>query len=105
MKSISHISHLLDMHREGVHKLRRQKQVKLTENVEYRNSFNVSATIFFYFSLFGDFQSDLSGHGNPLDDATPTFISDSGSSILGLSNDISFVSEFLLEGGKNSQKI
>ena len=30
-------------------------------------------------SLFGDFQSDLSGHGNPLDDAPPTFISDSGS--------------------------
>ena len=25
----------------------------------YRNSFNVSATIFFYFSLFGDFQSDV----------------------------------------------
>ena len=36
---------------------------------------------------------------HPLDDATPTFISDSGSSILGLSYDISFVSEFLLEGG------
>ena len=45
----------------------------------YHNSFNVSATIFFYFSLFGDFQSDLSGCGYPLDDATPTFISDSGS--------------------------
>ena len=26
---------------------------------KYRNSFNVSATIFFYFSLFGDFQSDI----------------------------------------------
>ena len=50
----------------------------------YRNSFNVSATIFFYFSLFGDFQSDLSWHGNPLEDATPTFISVSGSSLLGL---------------------
>ena len=41
-------------------------------------------TIFFYFSLFGDFKSDLTGHGNLLDDATPTFISDFGSSILGL---------------------
>ena len=39
----------------------------------------------------------LSGCGNLLDDATPNFISDSGSSILGLSNDISFVSEFFLE--------
>ena len=46
---------------------------------DYRNSFNVSVTIFFYFSLFGDFQSDLSRHGNPLDDATSSFISDSGS--------------------------
>ena len=44
-------------------------------------------------------QCDLSGRGNLLDDATPTFISDSGSSIIGLSNDISFVSEFLLIGG------
>ena len=25
----------------------------------YRNSFNVSATMFFYFSLFGNFQSDV----------------------------------------------
>jgi len=25
----------------------------------YRNSFNVSVTIFFYFSLFGNFQSDF----------------------------------------------
>ena len=41
----------------------------------------------------------LSGCGNPLDDATPNFISDSGSSILGLSNDVSFVSEFFLECG------
>ena len=27
--------------------------------LSYRNSFNVSATIFFYLSLFGDFQSDV----------------------------------------------
>ena len=39
------------------------------------------------------------GCGNPPDDATPIFISESGSSILGLSNDISFVSELFLEGG------
>ena len=30
----------------------------------------------------------LSGPGNPLDDATPIFISDSGSSISGLSNEV-----------------
>ena len=30
---------------------------------------------------------------------TPNFISVSNSSILGLSNDVSFVSEFFLEGG------
>ena len=35
----------------------------------------------------------------PPDDATPIFISESGSSILGLSNDVSFVSELFLEGG------
>ena len=57
-----------------------------------KNSFNVSATIFFYFSLFGDFQSDLCGHGNPLEDATPIFMSDSGSSILGLSNEVHIMS-------------
>ena len=37
--------------------------------------------------------------GSPPEDATPIFISESGSSILGLSNDISFVSELFLEGG------
>ena len=35
------------------------------------------------------------GCGNPQDDATPNFIPDSISSILGLSNEVSFVSEFL----------
>ena len=39
--------------------------------------------------------------GSPPDDATPIFISESGSSILGLSNDISFFSKLFLEGGKN----
>ena len=39
--------------------------------------------------------------GSPPEDATPIFISESGSSILGLSNDISFVSELFLEGGQN----
>ena len=37
--------------------------------------------------------------GSPPEDVTPIFISESGSSILGLSNDISFVSELFLEGG------
>ena len=47
----------------------------------------------------------LSGHGNSNDDATPSFDPDSNSFILGLSNEILFVSEFLLEGGQNSQNI
>ena len=38
-------------------------------------------------------------------DAMPNFISVSNSSILGLSNDVSFVSEFYLEGGENSQNV
>ena len=38
----------------------------------------------------------LSGRGNPCDDATHTFISDSASSILGLSNDISFETNWLV---------
>ena len=41
----------------------------------------------------------LSGRGKPHDDATPAFISDYSSSILWLSNEISFVSELFLEGG------
>ena len=45
----------------------------------------------------------LSGHGNPHDDAMPNFISNSSSCISGLSNELSFVSEFLLKGGQNSQ--
>ena len=47
----------------------------------------------------------LSGRGNSNDDATPSFDPDSNSIILGLSNEILFVSEFLLEGGRNSQNI
>ena len=35
----------------------------------------------------------LRGRGHPQDDATPNFIPDSESSILGLSNELSFVSE------------
>ena len=47
----------------------------------------------------------LSGRGNYNDYATPSFDPDSNSFILGLSNEILFVSEFLLEGGQNSQNI
>jgi len=36
------------------------------------------------------------GVATPPDDATPTFIPDSDSSVLGLSNDLSFDSEFYL---------
>ena len=47
----------------------------------------------------------LSGCGNPHDDATPNFISDSSSCTLRLSNELSFVSEFNLKGGQNSQNV
>ena len=40
----------------------------------------------------------LRGHGHPQDDATPNFSSDFKCSIIGLSNDISFVSVFLWKG-------
>ena len=45
------------------------------------------------------FQSD--GPGHPQNDATPSFFPDSKSSISGLSNEVSFVSEFFWEGGKS----
>ena len=45
------------------------------------------------------FQSD--GPSHPQDDATPSFFPDSKSSILGLLNEVSFVSEFFWEGGKS----
>ena len=41
----------------------------------------------------------LRGRGHPQDDAMPSFFPDSKSSILGLSNEVSFFSEFLREGG------
>ena len=44
----------------------------------------------------------LSGCGNPHDDAMPNFISDSSSCELGLSNEPSFVSEFCSKGSENS---
>ena len=47
----------------------------------------------------------LSGRGNSNDDATPNFDPDSNIFILGLSNEILFVSDFFLEGGQNSQNI
>ena len=47
----------------------------------------------------------LSERGNLYDDATPYSNFDSSSSIFGLSNEISFVSEFILEGGLNNQNV
>jgi hypothetical protein len=49
----------------------------------------------------------LSGRGNPLEDATPIFISDSGSSIIGLSNEvykISVAQGFPEKMGKNRKQ-
>ena len=42
----------------------------------------------------------LDGRGNPLDGAMPSFIADSNSFMLGISNEVSFVSKFFWEGGK-----
>ena len=47
----------------------------------------------------------LSGRGNPRDDAKPNFVSDSSSCISGLTNEISFVSGFFLEDVQNSQNV
>ena len=44
----------------------------------------------------------LRGCGHPQDDATPNFFADSKRPLLGLSNEVSFVSQFFLEGGLNS---
>ena len=41
----------------------------------------------------------LSGHGHPQDDVMPNFFKDSKSSISGLSNEVSFVSEMYYKGG------
>ena len=49
------------------------------------------------------FQS--SGHGHPQDDARPNFFPNSKSLILGLSNDISFVSESSWKGGEKGQNV
>ena len=47
----------------------------------------------------------LKGHGHPHDDATPNFFPNSKGSILGLSNEVSFVSELFQEGGQNRESI
>ena len=45
----------------------------------------------------------LIGHVNYQDGATPTFSADYKSSVLVLSNDVSFVSELFWEGGKKAK--
>ena len=45
----------------------------------------------------------LRGRGHPQDDATPNFFPNSKGSILGLSNEGSFVSELYLEYGQNNK--
>ena len=44
----------------------------------------------------------LSGHGHLQDDAMLNFFPYSKGSLLGLSNEVSFVSEFFWDGGQNS---
>ena len=43
----------------------------------------------------------LDGRGYPQDDATPSFFPDSKNSIIGLLNEVSFVSEIFCKGGKS----
>ena len=43
--------------------------------------------------------------GNPHDHATPKVIPDSNSCILGLSNEVLFVSGFFWKGGQNSENV
>ena len=45
----------------------------------------------------------IKGHGNPQDDATPTFFPDSKSSTLALLKSMSYVSELFWEGGESQQ--
>ena len=56
----------------------------------YCNSFNISSP---WKIIALKIYSHLNGRGNSLDDATPIFTSDSGSSVLGLSNEVHNVSE------------
>ena len=43
----------------------------------------------------------LDGRGHPKDDATPSFFPDSKNSIVGLSNEVSFVSKIFWKGGES----
>ena len=43
----------------------------------------------------------LDGHGHPQDDAKPSFFPVSKNSIVGLSNEVSFVSDIFWKGGKS----
>ena len=45
------------------------------------------------------------GHGHPQDRVMPNFFPDSRSSILGLSNEVSFVSEYFWKDGENQENI
>ena len=47
----------------------------------------------------------LRGHGHPQDRAMPNFFPDSKSSILGLSNEVSFVTEYFWKDGENQENI
>ena len=47
----------------------------------------------------------LRGHSQPQNDATPNFFANSKRPILRLSNEISFIQEYHLEGGQKSQNL
>ena len=47
----------------------------------------------------------LRGPGHPQDDASPNFFLDSKGPLLGLSNEVSFVSELFLKDGQNSKNV
>ena len=47
----------------------------------------------------------LRGRGHPQDRAMPNFFPDSKSSILGLSNEVSFVTKYFWKDGENQENI
>ena len=47
----------------------------------------------------------LRGRDHPQDDTMPNFFPDSKSSILGLSNEVSFVTEYYWKDGENQENI
>ena len=68
------------------------------------NSFRIESTSFMRGSrrvLVKVLLFQLDGRGHSQDDTTPSFFPDSKTSIIGLSNEVSFVSEIFWKSGKS----